>query len=184
MLILANSINISFSQEKFEKEDRIRAALVPSKAMEFMDGAFNVDKIKWYAEENLNGKDIEGKVKKDGKLYSVKFDTVGNLKDVEKTVNFKTVPERIQAIVQSKLDSLFSSFKIQKTQIQFLGKASVLKELIINGITNHDYITNYEIVIRGKKDKKVDYYEILFNEQGVPQRNERIIQKNTHHLIY
>lgn len=185
VLILASSINIGFSQEKYEKEDRIHAEKAPSRAKEFMNGAFvNANKIKWYAEENLKGKAIEAKVKKDGRLHSVKFDTLGNLKDVEIAVNFRNIPENIQVIIRSNLESLFSSFKIKKIQMQFLGDTPVLHELIANGTTDHDYITNYEVVVKGKKDRKVDYYEILFNEQGIPQRNERIIQKNNHHLIY
>lgn len=185
MLILASSIHIGFSQEKFEKEDRIQAAKAPLRAVEFMDGAFvNANRIKWYAEENLKGKAIEAKVKKDGKLHSVKFDTLGNLKDVEVTVNFKTIPERTQAVIQSKLEALFSSFKIQKTQIQYLGGESVLGELIVSGSPDSRYTTNYELVIRGKKNRKVEYYEIVFDELGAMIRNDRIIQKNTHHLIY
>jgi len=184
VLILTTCINIGFSQEKYEKEARIRAIEAPSKAKEFMDGVFIANKIKWYAEENLIGKAIEAKVKRNGKRYSIKFDTLGNLKDVEIAVDFNTIPEKTRIIIQGKLESLFPTFKIQKTQVQFLGEESVLRELIVKGITEHDHSTNYEIVIRGKKDRKVDYYEILFNEQGDLLRKERIIQKNTQRLIY
>ena len=187
LLALLFSIKIGNAQDgvknKFEREYSIKQSEVPLEARNFINETLN-RKVKWYGEENLNGKAIEAKGKKDKKLYSVKFDTLGNIQDVEVVVKFESLSEEIQTKIQQELEQQFSSIKIIKTQIQWLGSQEVLKQLLNTGNATEDYLTNYEIVIRGKNNNRSEQYEVLINEHGKLIDKAKIIQKNDQHLIY
>src|SRR5690606_31356945 len=132
LLALLYSVKITYAQDgiknKYEREYSIKKSEVPLKANNFINETLN-GKVKWYGEENLKGKAIEAKGKKDKKLYSVKFDTLGNVQDVEVVVSFKSLSKEIQSKIQKELKGQFSSIKIIKTQIQWLGSQEVLKQL-------------------------------------------------------
>jgi len=186
LLTLLCSIKVVNAQDiknKFEREYSIKQSEVPLKANNFINKTLN-GKVKWYGEENLQGKAIEAKGKKDKKFYSVKFDTLGNIQDVEVVVSFNSLSKEIQTKIQKELEKQFSSIKIIKTQIQWLGSQEVLKQLLNKENTTEDYSTNYEIVIKGKSNSHYEQYEVLFNEQGKLVDKAKIIQKNDQHLIY
>lgn len=86
--------------------------------MEFIESVFEDTKMKWYGEENIKGKAIEAKGRYQGTFYSVKFDTLGVLQDIEMLIDFGTVPENVRTLIEKNLANHFSRFRIQKTQIQ------------------------------------------------------------------
>ena len=79
-LVLSTS---SFGQKKFEKESRISKSDLPSFAVDFAALFTDGQRIKWYLEEGLDRNSIEAKYKRDGRHYSVEFDTLGTMEDVE-----------------------------------------------------------------------------------------------------
>lgn len=172
------------AQEKLEKEYSIKQSEVPRKALEFMNHSFPGQKTKWYGEESLTGKSIEGKIKMAGKKYSVEFDTSGNLQDVEVLIGFKELPRDLQEIVEKRLQDLFSKFRIMKIQRQWKGAADAVKPLIANQQSRLPFQTNYELVVRGTGKEGTALYEILFDDKGTLLSSSRIIQKNVDHLIY
>lgn len=184
LLTFLFSVSMGYSQEKFEREYRIKVSEVPQKALDFIEGSFPSKKIKWYGEENLEGRSIEAKVKKDGNLFSVKFDTLGTIQDVEMLVKFRELDSPIKEKIEEELDAAFSNYKIQKVQIQWKGKIDALKSLISARESNGEYVTNYELVVRGKEGRQTDYYEFLFDTDGKLKKRLTIIQRTDHHLIY
>jgi len=184
LLILLITTTTGFSQEKLEREYRIKQCKVPLKALEFMRESFGSIGMKWYGEENLNGKNIEAKIKHNGMLFSVKFDTSGILQDVEMVVNYNTLPETTRATIEKQLVLLFSKYRIQKTQIQWLGNPKVLSSLIKRVNIQERHVVNYEITLEGRKESRTEYFEFLFNESGEVIRQSKIIQRNNHNLIY
>lgn len=183
-LLLFFTITNAFSQDKLEREYRIKQSDVPAKAVEFVKSSFDKVKIKWYGEENLDGKAIEAKGKYEGKLYSIKFDTNGVLQDIEMVINFSTIPENIRLKIERNLESRFSRFRVQKTQKQWLGNENDLKALAKGENASGAYSTNYEITLQGTKDRRTDYYEVLANDKGEIIRESKIVQRNNQHLIY
>ena len=178
------SIATGYSQQKYEKEYRIKESEVPSEAINFIEKSFPDKKVKWYGEENLTGQSIEAKVKKDGNLFSVKFDTMGAIQDVEMLVKFKELDNTIKDQIENELEDAFTKYKIQKVQIQWIGAIDVLESLISERKAEGEHVTNYEIVVRGKEGRQTDYYEFLFNEKGELKERLNIIQRTDHHLIY
>ncbi|MHA7057660.1 hypothetical protein ACWGOQ_0010605 [Aquimarina sp. M1] len=173
-----------YSQNKHEKEYRIKSSNVPTLALDFMkQGPFD-KKIKWYAEESQDGNSIEAKTCYKKRKYSIEFDTDGNPQDIEQKVSFLSVPENVRKQIKSSLDSIFIKSKVKKTQKQWVGTRSTLISLINKKTTTENYKLNYELVIRGKKEKQYRYYELLYNDTGVLLRILKIVSSNTDNLIY
>ncbi len=152
--------------------------------MEYVETNFQDARMKWYGEENLDGKAFEAKGKMQGNLYSVKFKLNGDLQDIEMVVKFSSLPENVRIVIEKNLEKRFSRFKLQKTQIQWLGNPADLAALIRGDKMTIAYTTNYEITLMGTKDGRTEYYEVLADYQGQIVRESRIVQRTNQNLIY
>lgn len=157
---------------------------MPAKALEYVKSSFQNASMKWYGEENLDGKAIEAKGRMNGKFYSVKFNIKGELQDIEQVMDFSSIPEKVRIEIENSLKSRFSKFKLQKTQIQWVGNMIDLAALINGEKIKGAYSTNYEITFRGTKDGIIDYYEILSNDKGELIRESKIVLRSNQNLIY
>ena len=184
LLLLLFKLSLAYSQDKLEREYRIKESGVPAKALNYVESIFKNVGMKWYGEENLNGKAIEAKGRLQGDLYSVKFSVDGNLQDVERVMDFNSIPEDVRNTIAKNLKSRFSKFKLQKTQIQWVGNMNDLAALVKEESVTGTYTTNYEITLRGTKDGRTDYYEILSDNKGELIRESKIVQRSNQNLIY
>lgn len=184
LLIVTTYSNNLFAQDKFEKESRIKQKDVPPTALSFMDSLNFRAKIKWYKEEGLSKKSIEAKFKHNKTKYSIEFDTLGNIEDIEIEVNWQNLESDItdSVAMQFKLDC--SKYKIVKVQKQFTGSKNELFSPLINGIHSEQLKIKYEIIVRCHQEKKVDLFEYLFNEKGKLISKSKIVFKNSSHLEY
>jgi hypothetical protein len=164
-LFLCNYSTV-FSQFKTEREYRIKQEMVPQKALAFAEDCHFAKKVKWYAEESHEGKTIEAKTIHRNYKYSIEFDTAGNILDVEKTVPFESLESALKKNIQNSFDTVFSKYKIVKTQIQWQGEETTLIEIISTGETSNIYILMYEIVVKGRIENSQNFYEALLDEQG------------------
>ncbi|WP_345230828.1 hypothetical protein [Olivibacter ginsenosidimutans] len=181
-ILLAHVAN---AQKKFERETRIKSAKVAEKARTYVESLFpDSKKIKWYLEENLEGVTIEAKLKENRSIYSIEFDTLGTLHDIERTQKFDQLPMEVQGNVTAYLKKRYKSFKIKKIQIQWTGDPDVLHALIRKGDTDNTFTTNYEIVYTGREDKDTASYESLFDRHGKHIETKEIIERNLNHLLY
>jgi hypothetical protein len=172
------------AQIKTEREYRIKDNQVPIKALKFIDSCFFTKKVKWYVEESHEGKSIEAKTVHRNYKYSIEFDTAGNILDVEKTVPFESLEEELKKSIQLSFDSVFSNYKIVKTQIQWQGEDTSLIELIATGRTTDQYILMYEIVVKGRKEKIQNFYEALLDKEGKIVKILRIKTRNAANLEF
>lgn len=184
LVVLFFSVHGIHAQDKIEREYKIKPSGVPAKALTFIDESFSKVKVNWYMEQSAGGKSIEAKIRKDGTLYSVEFDTLGNIQDVEVLVKFKEIPDALRQIIERNLVEQFSRFKVQKTQKQWIGKPKVLQSLIKGVKPGEKHQTNYELVVTGKKNRHIDNYELLFNQTGLLVRQQKIVESNQQHLLF
>jgi len=160
------------AQTKFEREYRIKENEVPEKASQFVQDAFLDEKIKWYAEESQDGKSIEAKLKYGKQKFSVEFDTLGNLQDVEKTVTLKNLDSKISDAITQSLVAEFGDYKIIKVQIQLTAdNPGILKKLIKNGNSASAYSEKYEIVLETRADKTYKAFEVLMDRAGTIEKS-------------
>lgn len=155
----------SFSQEKIEKESGIKASQVPEPAREWLEDAFeDIKKPKWYLEISQLGKSYEAKFQFKDHYYSVEFDSLGNIQDVEIEINQSEVSPEVWTEIQSYFDTAYEQVKVEKIQRQLTGSSSALEDYFDEGET--DGITiRYELVFQGKKEAW-ELWEGLFDESG------------------
>ncbi len=172
------------AQQKYEREYRIKSEIIPQSAKEFIDSIVSNSRIKWYEELGLNSVSIEAKFKFNNRKFSVEFDTLGNLQDVEYTIKQREITPIIYNEIIHNLDSLFQKWKFQKIQIHYKGKPSdIITPLDKNGPSKIVAIF-YEIVLKGKDNGNTELYELTFNNQGKIEKIQQIIQDKSDHLEY
>jgi hypothetical protein len=185
LLSLLIITHLAFSQDKFEKESRITIDDVPKNAKAFVFKLTPSKKVKWYLEEGLTEQSIEAKTKYNSKRYSIEFDTLGQLQDVEIVLHYKQLSDSLKDAINTHLKSVFRKFKIKKIQIQYSGKPEAILTALKDGnIKERNIITKYELIVKGKTDVSKDLYEFTYNSDGVFEKSLKIILKNTDHLEF
>ena len=174
----------SIAQYKYEKEFRLKEQAVPRKALAFFPEDLDMKKLKWYAEENLEGNSIEAKFILDKKRYSVEFDTLGKLQDIEIQFKKNELPASILTSIEQLLSVTFDRFKWKRIQLQYVGNDLLWNQIWPSLKKQADIVINYEIVVQTKKGKAFKLYECLFNENGELIRQSEIIFRNTDNLEY
>ena len=174
----------SYGQTKFEREYRLKATEVPLIARKYVANLGFTQKIKWYKEISQDGKSIEAKTKWANKCYSIEFAEDGQLEDIEIKITWKELPEILQDKISKKLSAKFDTYKINKIQRQYTGEATILKKVVLGDKAERNFTTRYELIIKGKKDKKVKLYEFLFSDKGEILETFTIELRNTDNLEY
>jgi len=183
VMVLLFSCN-ALSQKKFERESRLTKSELPDFAVAFESIFEGGQSIKWYLEEGLERYSIEAKYKRNGKRYSVEFDTLGTLEDVEIEIDQSEIPQETYRSICERLSAEGDRHKIDKIQIQYTGEEQVLKEVSVSGKCEVDCVTRYELVVRIRKDKELSSFEYLFSEDGTLERRSEIIIQTSSNLEY
>lgn len=179
--VLCISLN---AQTKFEREVRIRESEAPSDAVRFIQEGNFTTRVKWYRELSHDGLSFEAKGRKNGLLYSIEFNSVGNPIDIERTVRFNDLPPVMQTRIASSLESVFETYRILKTQIQWTGSPRALLELLQQGTTELQWHTAYEIVLSGRQNRQRAMYEVLIDPSGEIINIATIVLRKTDHLDF
>ena len=114
----SNSLN---GQQKFEREFRVSEEEVPPKALEAFQNSLFTNKIKWYKEISNEGISFEAKTKKQKTRFSIEFDSLGILQDIEVKTPFADIPDEGRKAIKIHLSDEFEKWKIVKTQFQLTG---------------------------------------------------------------
>ncbi len=183
VLVLLNFTTLS-AQEKFEKESRIGEKDVPAKALQMMDSANFEGKIKWYLEEGLSEKSVEAKFRHNKVKYSVEFNTLGIIEDIEIEIDPEDLHASLRDAICNHLLAGCLNHRIVKVQIQYTGSESVLAAVLHKSETNPSPTIRYELIVRCKQENSVDLFEYLFSEEGSIISTSKIVFKNSSHLEY
>lgn len=184
ILSLAFFFSISFysySQSKLEIEERIAKEKAPFPAQKFIDSLHFSSKIKWYLEKDYIKTTYEAKTKEKRKKYSIEFDSLGQIEDIELEINWKRIPTSTQNAICEKLHTEFEKFKIKKIQIQYTG---LKKDLFDFKVSTQNLTIKYEIVVKGKKESQNSFYEYLFSDKGKLEQKLEFDFRNIDHLEY
>lgn len=184
-LLLLICPKLANSQQKYEKESRLKDKDIPVLAFNLIGKLEQTNKVKWYIEEGLEGKSIEAKFKQNKKEYSVEFDTTGNIQDIEIEIKWQDIELDLHKKIEASLGDICTKYKVYKTQIQYSGNLSDLTP-ILNGEENtKQSITKFELIAKCvSKDKKTEQFEYLFSNEGVLIKASQIIFKNSSNLEF
>ncbi len=176
--------NALSAQQKYEREYRIKSEMVPKSAKKFIGLIGAKSKAKWFREIGLKDVSIEAKFMHKGKKFSVEFDTLGKLQDVEFILKKNEINPIVYTKFESHLDSLYQKWKFEKIQIHYRGQPSDILSSLEDTIPNSSVKVFYEIVLKGKASGNTQLYEITFNDLGELQTILQIIQDKADHLEY
>ena len=182
-LFLTISINL-FAQEKFESERSIKRSEVPTNALLFIDSLKTETRIKWYEEEGLTKKSFEAKFKLNRVKYSVEFDTLGIIEDVEMEFDWLELSDSTARLIKAQMNDACVKHKIRKVQKQFIGSEHDLFNLLRQNIWSDSIDVNYEIVVKCKNQSETNLFEYLFTDEGELLNKSKIVFKNSSHLEY
>ncbi|MGB3151844.1 MAG: hypothetical protein WBB27_14395 [Maribacter sp.] len=186
-LVFLFSLFIANSQNKYEREYRIKKSQFPNEAIQLISGKLkDVKRLKFYKETDSAKTSFEAKFKKDRLWYSVEFDESGILEDIEITIKPVDVPSDAYKAIIKYLDKDFSKYRIKKIQQQYLvSEIETLETTIKNAFQNLILPSiNYELIIGGKKEKEYFDYEILFNSDGKFISIRKSLPPNYDHVLY
>lgn len=183
-LLIIVSLDGLHAQTKFERESRLNEKDVPELALSFVDSLQIENKVKWYLEEAHGSLTIEAKFKWNKQRYSIEFDTLGRLEDVEIQIKWERINKALRDSMKTALQKDCRSFRIQKTQIQYSGDPSIIRSKLQSRKTNGNYTTRYEVMVRCRSAEEVALYEYLFSDKGKKIQVSRIVFTNSSHLEY
>jgi hypothetical protein len=169
-------------QSKYEKEYRLNEKEVPLKALSFIQKVENKKRLKWYREEGSDGESIEAKFKIAKTKYSIEFDTIGKIEDIEESIELSALEVTLNSKINKQLEKTFKKYKVVKTQKQLKGEEQEL--IFYFQKEGKEFISGYELVVKGSTEKDVNLYELFFNEKGILTSQRKIIIKSSVHLEY
>ena len=173
-----------FAQTKTEFEKKVDESKVPSIAVEGLHKCFTEDvKIKWYFQKDGKKEVYEAKFDNLDKFFSVEFDVEGDIENVEILVDKKDLDKLTKERLENTLSAEFKDFEIVKIQKEYLGDEDELIKTIEGQIVE-DIITNFEIEVNAKIDKRRQLYELMINENFEIKRKRKIKLQSTDILDY
>ncbi|MEM8888435.1 MAG: hypothetical protein AAGD28_10680 [Bacteroidota bacterium] len=186
-LLLAGSFlfgNPALAQIKYEREFKLKLSDVPPKAKDFVDACKFSKRVKWYKEESEAGNSVEAKVREAGKFFSIEFGTDGELQDVELDKELEELDVQIVEGIKTELSKKFRKHRIQRVQIQWTGSLKAMLSLIQTEQTDLPYTQKYELIVKGKKDKRNALFEVLFDARLQIERIAEIKTRNTDNMDF
>lgn len=175
------------AQYKYEREYRIRKVQFPEKALNYIkEKLVDAKRVKFYKEIDSSKVSYEAKFKKDKLWYSIEFDKEGTLEDIEIRIKPIDIPDDSYQNIQAYLSNNFKKYRIRKIQQQypFLEEESpettlenAFQNLILPSI-------NYELIVSGKKKKKFEQFEVLFDAKGNFKSIRQSLPANYDHVLY
>ncbi len=184
--ILFVFVHVCIFSQKAEYEMRVKPSEVPLKALEWIDKV-EIDKKnpKWFAENTSGKKSFEIKFVHDHQLYSIEFDSIGNIEDVEILKKKKDIVKTVLEEIQQELKAKYDNVKIVKIQFQFtdtFGENALID--FINESAMEYVELNYEIEFEGKIEGVWKMYEGTFSRQGTLLSTREIVIRSTENLNY
>lgn len=184
LIILLSSAQSAAGQSKYERESRINRSETPQAMQELINRMQLGSKIKYYKESQLNGHSYEVKTKINDHLYSIEFDSDGNIEDIEQTIHFKEISQESQTTICTILYQELRKFKIEKIQEQWTGNADILVLSINNRKASPQVVLAYELVVAGIRNNHLAKYELLISPTGELLSLREIIERSYQNIEF
>jgi hypothetical protein len=179
--------SLGFSQTKNEKEERIK----PSEFPEVARGYFNsisdkVKYLKYYWETDGDRQSYEAKFKYNRQYYSVEFDTIGKLEDIEILIKKKDIPKAALKNIEKYYDKHFRKVRFIKIQKQFVNTTKRTDKQFIDFILRkpNNKHTHFEIIAEIKTKKHHQLRELTFDKDGNFEKSRIITSSSYEHALY
>ena len=171
--------------KKREVEKRIKAAEMPAHAiMLLMPHLEPARRIRYFRETDLGRVSYECKFKLKKRQYSVEFDTLGTIEDIEIMIDLDKVGAKASDNIIQHLRS-YDRHKIRRLQLQFrpdgLTGAALLEQVLSNTGGIRPY---YELVTSVRTQDGWSTFEMLFDPEGRFLSQKLVIERQTDIILY
>lgn len=184
ILLVAQCI---WSQSKNEKERRIQFETFPQNAQTLINTfPEKVKRIRYYKEIDGDKESYETKFKYKNHWYSVEFDSVGLLEDVEILIKKRQFPDVVIARIKSYVEQQASKFDFIKIQEQYPYHKNSSETLFLNSIFENrtTIASNYEIIIALKIKRQWQLQEITFDTKGKFLKSRNLQPDSYEYIMY
>ncbi|TXE09599.1 hypothetical protein FUA26_08910 [Seonamhaeicola algicola] len=185
LLLFCNAL--CFSQVKNEKEERIKQAHFPELASSYFSFiANNASYLKFYKETDGEKVSFEAKFKLNKLHYSVEFDSIGTLEDIEILIKQKHIPKASLQKIKRHFSDKFEKIRFIKIQKQFINNSSKTDKQFIEHIVNNpnQKPTHFEIIAEIKTKERHELRELTFNENGTFKKSRKVTSASYEHALY
>jgi hypothetical protein len=142
------------------------------------------EKVTWYLEKSQHGTSFEAKTFFQEHLWSVEFDEIGLIEDLEMTIELDELSENERAWIKNILGQIFKDYTIHKIQYHWESTPSKLKNFIQNYPASDDLSRWYEIVVTENTETSWKQKEVLINPAGKIVQNLEIITRPTDNMDF
>lgn len=176
-----------FSQNKDEYEARINLKEFPERTKSYFNFiSYDAKYLKFYKEIDNEKQSFEAKFKINKLHYSVEFDTLGNLEDLEIVIKKKFISKEIFKQIDFYFNSNFKKtriIKIQKQYVNYTDKSDkyFIQHIVKNPNNKH---THFEIIAETKTEKKHELREFTFDRNGLFQKSRLVTSSSYEHALY
>lgn len=180
-------ISFSFSQVKNEKEERIHASEFPEKTSTYFNTiSQDVKYLKYCKETDGSKKSYEVKFKYRREHYSVEFDTLGNLEDIEVVIKKKHIPKEIKTVIWRYFENNFKKTTLVKVQKQYVNTTKNTDKQFIQHILEKPFNkhTHFEIIAEIKTKKIHELREFTFDRNGKFEKSRVVTTSSYEHALY
>jgi len=186
LFYISIAINVLEAQVKREREFRILQSQFPENALQYIkDTLKNARRIRFYKEIDSNKISYEAKFKKDKLKYSIEFDQDGVLEDVEILIKKVDIPRNSFVKIENYLKDTFVKYRMLRMQRQYPVGEEGVEKTIENAFQNSMLPTiKYELIVGGKKNRKYNKYELLFDANGNFEHIRISLPPNYDHVLY
>ncbi len=187
LIFLLFYVSISFSQSKNEIEERIKASEFPKVALYYFNGISDqVNYLKFYKETDGSKHSFEAKFKLNKLHYSVEFDTLGNLEDIEIVIKEKHIPKPAFKTMLNYFNTNFDKVRFIKIQKQYLNNSNRSDQQFINYVLDNPVgkNTHFEIIAEIKTNGERFLKEFTFKNTGEFEKSRPVSSSSYEHALY
>ena len=185
-VLLILPIFASSQDKKIEKEEDVDRDQMPAIAQQYLriNLPRDINKLRFYHETDGEKESYEAKFKFQGNRFSVEFNEMGHLEDIEVQIKKRNLDKQIINNIEYYLESQHDRYKIEKIQAQYLSPEKV-DDVTMQRAKKVDLKPdNYEIIVATKNQGKLKKFEMLFDPAGNFVNEREIIRNSYDYLIF
>ena len=185
ILWLSAIFSNSIAQHKDEREQRIKETDVPAEILKELEPYIKNLKVKYIFETDGDDSSYEAKFRSKSRQFSVEFDTLGSLEDVEIEMKYTSLSKEVKKNIAKYLSKSSSGYKILRCQKQYVHIEGKTSETLRHAVNNESHSPiNYELVVDLKMGSALASYELLFDASGNFIAKRVIVNRATDNLLY
>ena len=175
------------AQTKNEKESRVQLLDFPKASQATLKAiSKHVKRIRYYKETDGEKHSFESKFKYKKHWFSVEFDSLGTIEDIEVSVKKRQLGPDPKIAIYDYLKAHSSKYDIIKIQEQYVYKADISEVQFLNYILENrlNLASNYEIIVAIKSDIGWELKEMTFDSKGALLKLRNVQQDSYEYIMY